>query len=66
VWLYFRFVLIFRLIEEMQFKRGIVVSYETIGQWGLNFSAAYARALRRKQALHGDIWHLKRGAYRDW
>lgn len=58
VWLYFRFPLSFRLIEEMLFERGIVVSYETIRRWSLKFGAAYARSLRRKKARPGDIWHL--------
>jgi len=58
VWLYFRFPLSFRLVEEMLLDRGIVVSYETIRRWSLKFGAAYARALRRKKAQPGDIWHL--------
>ncbi|NVN47531.1 IS6 family transposase [Asaia spathodeae] len=58
VWLYFRFPLSFRLIEEMLLERGIVVSYETIRRWSLKFGAAYARSLRRKKARPGDLWHL--------
>ncbi|OUJ14869.1 IS6 family transposase [Acetobacter sp. DsW_063] len=58
VWLYFRFPLSFRLIEEMLLERGIVVSYETIRRWSLKFGAPYARRLRRKSARRGDIWHL--------
>ncbi|GBQ94750.1 transposase [Acetobacter nitrogenifigens DSM 23921 = NBRC 105050] len=58
VWLYFRFPLSSRLIEEMLLERGIVVSYETIRRWSLKFGAAYARRLRRKSAKRGDIWHL--------
>ncbi|GBQ94811.1 transposase [Acetobacter nitrogenifigens DSM 23921 = NBRC 105050] len=58
VWLYFRFPLSFRLIEEMLLERGIVVSYETIRRWSLKFGAAYARRLHRKSAKRGDIWHL--------
>ncbi|MDG6095236.1 IS6 family transposase [Acetobacter sp. AN02] len=58
VWLYFRFPLSFRLIEELLLERGIVVSYETIRRWSLKFGAAFARRLRCKAARAGDIWHL--------
>jgi len=58
VWLYFRFPLSFRLVEEMLLERGIVVSYETIRRWSLKFGTAYARSLRRKAARPDDIWHL--------
>jgi len=58
VWLYFRFPLSFRLIEEMLLERGIVVSYETIRRWTRKFGAAFARRLRRKRAARGDVWHL--------
>ncbi len=55
VWLYFRFPLSFRLVEEMLLERGIVVSYETIRRWSLKFSATYACTLRRKKARPGDL-----------
>ncbi|NHN88857.1 IS6 family transposase [Acetobacter sp. LMG 1627] len=58
VWLYFRFPLSFRLIEEMLLERGIIVSYETIRRWSRKFGTAFARSLRRKPAECGDIWHL--------
>jgi len=58
VWLYFRFPLSFRLVEEMLLARGIVVSYETIRRWSLKFGAAYARSLRRRKAWPGYLWHL--------
>ncbi|NHN89966.1 IS6 family transposase [Acetobacter sp. LMG 1627] len=58
VWLYFRFPLSFRLIEEMLLERGIIVSYETIRLWCLKFGARFARSLRRRPAKRGDIWHL--------
>jgi len=58
VWLYFRFPLSFRLIEEMLLERGIIVSYETIRRWSLKFGVAFARSLRRKPAKRCDIWHL--------
>jgi putative transposase len=58
VWLYFRFPLSLRLVEEMLLNRGIVVSYETIRRWGKKFGSEYARRLRRKQPRPYDVWHL--------
>src|SRR3954454_3031234 len=58
VWLYFRFPLSLRLVEEMLLERGIVVSYETIHRWALKFGPAYARRLKRKTPSRRDVWHL--------
>lgn len=58
VWLYFRFPLSLRLVEEMLLQRGIVVSYETIRRWSKKFGPDYARRLRRKPPRPDDIWHL--------
>ena len=58
VWLYFRFSLSFRDIEELMASRGITVTYETIRQWTLKFGQRYASALRRRQPQRGDKWHL--------
>jgi putative transposase len=58
VWLYFRFPLSLRLVEEMLLERGIVVSYETVRRWGKKSGPEYARRLRRKQPSRNDIWHL--------
>jgi putative transposase len=58
VWLYFRFPLSLRLVEEMLLERGIVVSYETVRRWALKFGPAFARRLRRKTPSCRDIWHL--------
>jgi putative transposase len=58
VWLYFRFPLSLRLVEEMLLERGIVVSYETIRRWGRKFGPQYARRLRRKRPSRNDVWHL--------
>jgi putative transposase len=58
VWLYFRFPLSLRLVEEMLLERGIVVSYEPIRRWGQKFGPDYARRVRRKSPSHKDIWHL--------
>jgi putative transposase len=58
VWLYFRFPLSLRLVEEMLLERGIVVSYETVRRWAMKFGPEYARRLRRKTPSPRDIWHL--------
>ncbi|MET0528369.1 MAG: IS6 family transposase [Microvirga sp.] len=58
VWLYFRFPVSLRLVEEMLLERGIVVSYETVRRWAMKFGPDYARRLRRKAPSPRDIWHL--------
>ena len=58
VWLYFRFPLSLRMVEEMLAERGIVVSHETIRRWGLKFGRTYAAEIRRRQSAAGDKWHL--------
>jgi len=57
-WLYFRFNLSFRDVQEMMFERGVEVSYEAIRLWCLKFGAEYARRLRRRGGHTGDTWHL--------
>ena len=58
VWLYFRFTLSFRDIEEMLAMRGVLVSNEAIRQWCLKFGQQYANTLRRSRPKRGDKWHL--------
>jgi putative transposase len=58
VWLYFRFCLSFRDIQEMMLERGVEVSYEAIRLWCLKFGAEYARRLRRQRGQAGGTWHL--------
>jgi transposase-like protein len=58
VWLYFRFTLSFRDIEELLAARGIVVTYETIRQWCLKFGQPVANEVRRRLPRPGDKWHL--------
>ncbi|WP_086766851.1 IS6 family transposase [Streptomyces bobili] len=57
VWMYHRFPLSFREVEELMLERGIVVSYETVRRWCGKFGQAYANALRRRQPRPGDKWH---------
>ncbi len=53
VWLYYRFCLSFRDVEDLLAKRGVLVSYETIRQWSRKFGAEYARKLKRREGrLH--------------
>ena len=58
VWLYLRFTLSYRDVEELLAERGIMVTYETIRRWILTLGPAIARRLRaRRPKLHGR-WHL--------
>ena len=58
VWLYYRFCLSFRDVEDLLAMRGVIVSYETIRQWSRKFGAEYARKLKRREGRLGDTWHL--------
>jgi putative transposase len=58
VWLYFRFCLSFRDVEELLFERGVVVTYEAIRKWCRKFGQSYANHLRRRRPRPGDKWHL--------
>src|SRR3954447_26543133 len=58
VWLYFRFPLSLRMVEEMLAARGIIVSHETIRQWALKFGQAFANRIWRRLPRAGEKWHL--------
>jgi len=58
VWLYFRFCLSFRDVEELLFERGVVVTYEAIRKWCRKFGQRYANQLRRHRPRPGDKWHM--------
>ena len=58
VWLYHRFCLSFREVEELLAERGITVTYETVRQWCQKFGSAYARKLKKRQGRLGDTWYL--------
>src|SRR6266850_1267098 len=58
VWLYFRFALSFRDVEEMLAMRGVALTYETVREWCLKFGQTYANDLRRRSPRPGDRWHL--------
>jgi putative transposase len=58
VWLYFRFSLSFRDVEELMSSRGVSLSYETVREWCFKFGQTYANGLRRRSPRPGDQWHL--------
>tara|TARA_Y100000031_G_scaffold120989_1_gene135327 strand:+ start:41 stop:421 length:381 start_codon:yes stop_codon:yes gene_type:complete len=58
VWLYYRFGLSFRDVEDLLAERGVTVTYEAIRQWCRKFGLDYARRLRHRQGRQGDTWHL--------
>ena len=58
VWVYHRFCMSFRDVEDLLAERGILVSFETIRQWCRKFGPGYAQRLKRRQGRLGDIWYL--------
>jgi transposase-like protein len=58
VWLYFKFTLSLRDVEEVLAERGIDVSYETVRCWAEKFGRAIAANIRRSRPRPGSIWHL--------
>ena len=58
IWLYARFTLSFRDVEEMLAERGLDVSYETVRRWFLKFGSTIAANLRRTRPRPSDHWHL--------
>lgn len=59
VWLYFRFPLSLRMVEDMLAARNIIVSHQTIRMWVEKFGRRFANTIRRRSAGRlGDKWHL--------
>ena len=58
VWLYVRFPLSLRMVEEMLAARGIVVSHESVRQWAMKFGQDFANQIRRRHPAPGDKCHL--------
>ena len=58
VWLFFRFPLGLRMVEELLAARGITVSHETVRQWARKFGQQFANRIRRRLPRVGDKWHL--------
>ena len=64
VWLYLRFTLSYRDVEDLLAQRGLDISYETIRRWVLKFGRIYAGNLRRRRPRPSEQWHLV--AIVDW
>ena len=63
VWLYFRFPLSLRMVEDMLAARGIIVSHQTVRLWAGKFGSTFANEIyRRSSGRLGDKWHLDEGA----
>jgi putative transposase len=58
VWLYCRFALRYRDVEELLAERGVMLTYETVRQWCRKFGQQYANTLRKRRPRPGDKWHL--------
>ena len=58
IWLYLRFTLSYRDVEELLAERGLDVSYETVRRWVLKFGATVAQRLRKRRPRPSDRWHL--------
>jgi len=58
VWLYLRFNLSFRDVEDLLAERGIIVTYETIRQWCLTFGPEFSKTLHQRRDHPGDNWYL--------
>ena len=58
VWLYFRFPLSLRMVEEMLAARGIDVSHESVRHWAEKFGREYSNRIRRRAPARGDKWHM--------
>jgi putative transposase len=58
VWLYFRFPLSLRMVEDLLAARGLIVSHETVRRWAEKFGRDFANTIRRRTPQLGDKWHL--------
>jgi len=58
VWLYYRFALSFRDVEEIMAERGVTLSYEAIREWSRKFGNSFAKKLKQNRLQTGDKWHL--------
>ena len=58
IWMYFRFNLSFRDVEELMIERGVDVSYETIRRWIDKFGSTYAKRIRSRSEPPSHVWHL--------
>ncbi len=69
VWLYFRFPLSLRNVDESLAVRGVVVSHETVRQWALKFGQRFANQIRCRLPQAGEKWHfdgVSRTHFNSW
>jgi len=64
IWLYFRFTLSHRDVEDLLAERGIILSYETVRRWVVHFGPKIAADLRKRRPTPHPNWHLDEGAPR--
>ncbi len=65
VWLYYRFPLSLRMVEELLAARGIELTYETVRRWAVKFGQGIARRIRSTALARGDKWHLEKWSSRS-
>src|SRR5271166_790881 len=65
IWLYLRFTLSYRDVEDLLAERGLDLSYETVRRWVLKFGPLFARELRRRRPRPRARWHLDEMASDD-
>ena len=58
IWLYHRFPLTYRDVQELLHQRGIQVSHETLREWCIKFGPLFAEDLRHREPRRGSRWHL--------
>jgi putative transposase len=58
IWLYLRFTLSYRDVEDLRVERGLEISHETVRRWVLKFGPLIARKLRQRGPRPSDRWHL--------
>ena len=66
VWLYVRFTLSYRDVEDLLAERGLDVSDETVRRWVLKFGPMFAQDLRARRAGDGQAALVRRGKVRNW
>ncbi len=58
IWLYHRFPLSYRDVQELLHQRGIEVSHETLREWCIKFATLFTEELRHREPRRGSRWHL--------
>ena len=58
VWLYLRFTLSYRDVEDMLAERGLDLTYETVRRWVTKFGPLFAKELRKRRPRPTSRWHL--------